>query len=193
VSSAEQPIDWQSHIDALTEVRAVLDQCDVEKLFSYGPPRAGATEDELRTAEAHLGEPLDAQYRAFLRTANGWPSFFQANDLFGTEELLGGSRMQNARELLGFLEREAVPGHLVHEADYLPIGVSDTEIDLFLMTRRHTARPGNVVWYAGYPIERYETFESFVRYALKLQRHQIEYFRSRSNADTEQRNAPNKK
>jgi hypothetical protein len=175
VSGAEQPIDWQAHVDALTEVRALLEQWDADKLFSYLPAPAGATEDELLAVEAHLGEPLDPQYRAFLAIANGWPGFIQSNDLFGTEDLLGGPRMQLAREFVGYLEREPVPGDTVHAADFVPIGASQFEDDVFLLARHHTAQPGKVSWYAGDHFETHDTFEAFFLSLVAVGREVIEH------------------
>jgi hypothetical protein len=174
-------IDWQSHIDSLAEVHALIKRFDIDDPFDYGTPSAAATEDELLGVETHLGEALDPQYRAFLRTANGWPAFSCDFDLFGTDDLLGGPRMQMALELLSYLVREPVPDYVVVAEDLLPIAVSQTNIDVFFISRRHTAHPGRVFWYAGARIEEYETFEAFFLHALALRRTALEEARKQSS------------
>ncbi len=56
-------------------------------------PRVAATNNELASAEQHLGVGLDPSYRDFLGHANGWPSFMQSVDLLGTDDLADGPRL----------------------------------------------------------------------------------------------------
>jgi len=113
-----------------------------------GAPVAGGRGDggEVAAAEQTLGFALDEKYRDFLRYANGWPAFHNAEDLFGTRELLVGV----GREKLGHLEQSAVLAAGVDREHVLPIAASRDDMDLFLRRRavsgsgpaRVDARPG---------------------------------------------------
>src|ERR1700754_5134440 len=92
--------DWRKEIAVMIYVKEAIAKLDVDHLWNYCLPRVSATEEQLRTAEAAVGHPLDDQYATFLRYANGWPSFYGSVDLFGTEELCGSDRMKYAKELL---------------------------------------------------------------------------------------------
>lgn len=49
----------------------------------------------------------------------------------------------------------------IRSADVFPIGVSDGDIDVFLLGAAGTPLDDQVFWFAGREIERFPTFEAF--------------------------------
>src|SRR5439155_12669854 len=93
---AVMSLDWKRTLGEFILAKKRLADIDTVGLFTYTLPRLASTEAKLRSLEQRLGEPLDVGYRAFLLCADGWPSFVQDIDLFGTEELTGGGRASRA-------------------------------------------------------------------------------------------------
>jgi hypothetical protein len=100
--------DWRPAIVRMVEIKQAIYEADTDGLWEYHLPKVAATEDEIAAVEARLGIRLDPQYREFLRYANGWPSFYQSVDLFGTEDLAGGPMMDHVNEMLDVIEPEPV-------------------------------------------------------------------------------------
>jgi hypothetical protein len=155
-----EPADWKQRIGVMALVKQKLAEVDTEGLWEHHLPRVAASEERLREVEEHLGEPLDPSLRGFLRHADGWPSFFQTVDLFGSDDFLGSDLFRHAQEMLGFLELEqpAAAGPL---EGLLPIAASRVDLDLFVMTGRSVSRPGTVIWLAGSEIDRYPSFDEY--------------------------------
>jgi hypothetical protein len=158
------PADWKERIAVMALVKQKLAEVDAEGLWEYHLPRVAASQERLREVEAHLGEALDPSYRDFLLHADGWPAFYQTVDLFGSEELLGSDRFRHAEEMLGYLEEEQPAGTGLRR-ELLPIAASPVDLDLFVMRRRSSSRPGTVIWLAGSEIDR---FPSFAEYFLAM-------------------------
>jgi hypothetical protein len=153
-------MDWKKTIGIAYLVREQLAQADIEQIFPFHMPEVRADESTIAQAERELGFDFDQSYRAFLACANGWQSFYQANDLFGTQDLTGGTRMERAVTLLDALfPLSDVCG--VEEEELLPIAVSSTDIDLFLLSRSRGSSKGKVFWCAGQLVETFENFEEF--------------------------------
>lgn len=74
-------------------IRQKMQELDSEHLWAYHWPKVGASDDAIQSVERRIGEALPCDYRAFLRHADGWPAFYQAVDLFGTGDLLGGRQV----------------------------------------------------------------------------------------------------
>lgn len=168
-----EPADWQERINVMALVKQRLAQVDAEGLWEYHLPRAAASEERIQEVEAHLGEALDPSYRAFLRHADGWLAFYQTVDLFGSEELLGGERFQHAQEMLGYLEDEQ-PATAGLRNELLPIAASPVDLDLFVMTRRSSPRPGTVTWQAGSQIDQYPSFDEYFLAMIDYNRSEIQ-------------------
>ncbi len=123
-------------------------------------PEVAATSEAIRNVEKLIGEPLDAIYREFLTFANGWRGFYHSVDLFGTGEFDGGPYWEIAKELLETLAPiEDLCGLTL--TDILPIAVSQDSIDVFVMSRSHTRKPGEEIWFAGQLIDRFSDFDEF--------------------------------
>lgn len=159
-------MNWPKEIVTMAGIKSEVAKADREKLWPYALPRVAAEPAQIAAAEAELGVALDPQYREFLSYADGWPAFFQRIDLFGTAELRGNERMQHAREMLGYLEPIVLQSAQVERADLLPIAATTRDLDLFVMTRPADGRPAQVIWFAAYEVQR---FDSFQEYFLAMQ------------------------
>jgi hypothetical protein len=150
--------DWPSEIVTAVTVRQYLDA--VDDLYEYPLPEVAADERQVAAAERTVG-PLDPGYRAFLTYANGWRSFLQKIDLFGTEQLLGATPAKAAQEALAALDDDvsAQIGFDLSEAH--TIGASEAQTDLWLIGRPGTRRAGEVLWFWGSDFEDYPSFDEF--------------------------------
>ena len=122
--------DWKAEIVKLVLVKQALAEADRHKLWPWHLPSVAASDEQIEACERKLGFPLDPIYAQFLRHANGWRGFYQAVDLFGTEELCGNERLQRAREVLGYLEASVLQQSRVARDELLPIAVSRFDLDL---------------------------------------------------------------
>jgi hypothetical protein len=167
-------IDWPSEIVRGVLIQQRIEALDQARLWRRYLPEVAATEVELRQAEQRLGHPIEPQYRAFLAHANGWRWFYQAVDLFGTQQLLGASPMEFARLQLGAVEgADFVAAVGMSKTDVLPIGASGHQGDLFLLAQPWSHHPGTVSWYTGQLIERYPNFDEFFLAMLDYNREEI--------------------
>lgn len=178
--------DWEQEIAAAVKTQEELKKVDTDQLWEYPPPNAAATEDELAGAEEHLGFPLDPQYRNFLSYANGWRCIIDDVDLFGTDELMGGPRMQQALELIEIIEEFSVESPAeenITTSDLLPIGHSKTQRDEFFLLKPDSVAPGMVLWYYLPEIERYPNFDAFFLAMVDYNRLRLEGFQEENNRE----------
>jgi SMI1-KNR4 cell-wall len=169
--------DWRSEIVKGVTVHQRLAELDAGGLWQYHLPEVAASEDEIETTERELGYRLDARYREFLHFANGWRSFYQDVDILGTRNLLGDGLMQGARRQLAAVE----PAMFLDDVgmaigDVLPIAASDHQSDMFLLGLPWSREPGVVIWFAGYMVERFHSFDDFYLSMLDYNRRQIVKF-----------------
>lgn len=170
-------VDWRAAIVQGVIVHQRLAELDTAGLWRHHLPEVAASEREIAATETALGYRLVPQYREFLQFANGWRSFYQDVDIIGTTGLLGEGVMQTAREQLA-----AVEPHLFLEdvglpvSDVLPIAAGQRQSDMFLMATPSSPKPGIVVWFAGYTVERFEGFTEFFLAMLDYNRRQIAKF-----------------
>jgi hypothetical protein len=116
----------------------------------------------LIETEAVIGHTLDPRYREFLSIADGWECFYHDVTLFGTKELIGGKVMDAANGMLEEIVPEAFKEGPLRKTDLLPIAVSATDKDMFVVTRPGGVHPsGTIIWIAGYEIDRFPTFDDF--------------------------------
>ncbi len=152
--------DWRKQIAIAHLVKRRVAELDVAGMWPHCLPEVAATPEEIAQAEASVGEPLDAKYREFLSFANGWKAFFHSVDLFGTTDLVSERRIRMGNDLLRSLEPlDQVCG--LKTSEVIPIAVSQDAIDLFVISRRKTQTPGEVVWLAGQLVERFPNFDEF--------------------------------
>lgn len=138
------PYTWFHEILRLLRVKRELARLDGRR-YPLTALESPASERALLAAEAALGRRLDAQYRDFLATGDGWRRLYAHVHLFGTRDLLGSPAMARARRLQANLQLDDA---------WLPIACGD--IDLFVQTPA-----GAVIWYAREEIERYRDFAGF--------------------------------
>ena len=85
--------DWITEIVVAHRVIERLRELDTRDIWDYHLAEVAANSERILAAERHLGLTLDERYRAFLGYADGWKSFYQSVDIFGTTELVGGPVM----------------------------------------------------------------------------------------------------
>lgn len=173
--------DWKAEIVKGDAIHQRIEELDRGRLWQRHLPEVAASEEEISSAEAALGFRLEERYRTFLRHANGWKSFYQAVDLFGTANLLGASPMDSARRQLQAIEALELEAALdLNLADVLPIGASALQRDIFLIAQKWSDRPGSVVWFAGRVVDSFPTFDEFFLAMLDYNRREVSYLESDS-------------
>lgn len=156
--------DWEELIGFSVLLRQQVHDLKPD-LRPYTIPGVGATEEQLRAAEARLGYPLDPMHREFLSYANGWRYFFVYTHLLGTDELGQGELWQTGNELLQLYYSEGPA-----RTDFPPRGeitlvaVGSEVTDLFVIWRTGPTLDGGrpVSWLAGEEIDRFPNFREFL-------------------------------
>ena len=172
--------DWKAEIVTAVLVQQRIEELDREGFWTRYLPEMGAKESQLAATERSLGFAFDLQYREFLSYADGWRSFWQAVDLFGTQELAGGPMMQIARRQLGAIEeRDFEAAVYAPIARVLPVGASSLQRDMFLMPIADTNGAGSVVWYDGSVIERFPSFDEFYLAMVDYNHLDLDFFEAR--------------
>jgi SMI1-KNR4 cell-wall len=170
--------DWKQRIVELVLVKQKLAELDTKGLWQYRLPSVAATEGKLKSVEARLGEALDPAYRTFLLHADGWSSFYQTVDLFGSDDLMGNDRHHHATEMLSYVEEGVLTLGGLRREDLLPIAASPVDLDLFVMTRRSASHPGMVIWLAGSEIDRFPSFDEYFLAMVDYNRLEVQHLRS---------------
>lgn len=173
--------DWVQRIAELVTVKQRLGEVGRGNVWEIRFPAVAAEEAHVVDVEGELGEKLNSQYREFLLHADGWPAFYQAVDLLGTGDLSGGSdRGTRARNTLSYIEDAALEESGLRRADLIPIAVSSTDQDLFVILRESSTTPGVVVWFAGAEVDRFPTFSEYFLAMIDYNRNEVAYFEARS-------------
>ena len=149
--------DWKREIAIAHLVKQKVSEVDANRLWKYYLPEVAASEPSIDAGEKRLGIRLDPEHRAFLKHADGWKAFFHAVDVFGVQDLVEGPRHERAIRLLESLE-DLKPLCGFDREELLPIAVSATDIDLFVISKADSDRPGVVLWLAGQLIDRFPSF-----------------------------------
>ena len=153
--------EWRERIVYMALIKEKVAQVDVEGLWPWHLPSVKATEDEIKAVEARIGERLDESYRTFLSLAGGWVAFYQMVDLFGCADLIGGPRFNRGQELMRGLGEREYRQMGFSANDLLPIAASTEEVELFVMARRHTRAPGQVIWLAESVVDVFPSFDEY--------------------------------
>lgn len=150
---------WMVRIVRMLEVRNKMYLADTEQLWDYYYPELAAQLEDILSLQKKLNVTLSQDYIDFLLRANGWKCFYQNVDLFGTKDF-GAKNMTYAKQLLN-VELE-YHDSLRQIKDYLlPIAVSRTDKDLFVMVLTEGKDFGQIVWLAGGEIDRFSSFVEF--------------------------------
>jgi hypothetical protein len=171
-------IDWKKEISVLVYIKQVLSDLDKNHLWEHHFPEVAAGGKEIENVEQHLGFQLDDRYAEFLRHANGWRSFYQSVDLFGTKDLLGSDAMQNAKMMLDVIDENAMKASRLNKDDLLPIGASSLDLDIFFIVKPSSEHSGQVIWFAGQEIDRFKNFYEFYLAMVDYNRAEVEDLRS---------------
>jgi len=165
--------DWKKEIAVMVYIKQVLHDEDKSNLWPWYLPEVAATSEQLEEVERHLGHTLDGRYKLFLQHSNGWQGFYQEVDLFGTNDLLSGEKMVRALMFLDTID-DALRASSLSKDELLPIAVSNTDIDFFVITLPNSASPGMVIWFAGGEIERFLNFDEYFLAMADHNRHMID-------------------
>jgi hypothetical protein len=152
-------IDWKAEISRMVYWKQMIADNDRLNAYPWHFPRVGATHEDVALAEKSVGHSFSPQYDEFLRHANGWQGFVVAIDLFGTKDFLDGrsQKVMQRTELSAFVEK-----HGCGSDEFMPIGASDTDLDVFLhFSPSAKTLPGGVLWFANEEVDRYESFADF--------------------------------
>ncbi len=166
--------EWKQRIVDMVRIKQAIADLDRQGIWEYRLPAVAATEEELKAVEQNLGEELDPEYREFLAYAGGWPAFLQTIDLFGPNDLLGSERFRHAQEMLGYVEPKIIEALDVKREHMLPIAASPVNLDLFVITRRAALKPGEVIWLAGYEIDRFPDFDEYFLAMMDYNRGEVD-------------------
>lgn len=177
--NAEENKEWKDKIAVMVLVKQEIWRLDKAGLWPYHLPEVAATEEQLMTAEAHLGHGIDKGYRDFLKCANGWKGFSQTVNLFGTGDLVGSSLMNYALEMIEVMD-EAYPIEDTgfSKEELLPIAATFEDRELHVITRATSHQPGVVIWFSGQEIERYQSFEEYFLAMTDYNRLEIDRLRN---------------
>ena len=166
-------MDWKRELVIAHLVKNKISEVDVDGLWENTLPEVAASGEQLAALEQVLGYHLDPQHRQFLLQANGWRAFMQHVDVFGVDDFTRGPRAARAIELIDSLEPlDSLCGYGKH--DLIPVAVSSDDIDVFAMTRPHTATLGKVFWFAGGLIETFPCFEEWFLSMVDYNRQEYE-------------------
>ncbi|AZK44862.1 SMI1/KNR4 family protein [Paenibacillus lentus] len=170
-------MNWIETIAIMILVKQDMEKYDEEGLWEYHLPEVAASEELLIKTEQHLGYHLDSEYKEFLKYANGWKSFYQSVDLFGTNELVSSSDMDYAVNILNAIEDSVIFECGVPRDELLPIAVTKIDKDLFVITKLNSSNPGQVIWFAGEEIDRFDNFKEFFLSMIDYNREELKYFK----------------
>lgn len=157
-------IDWKIEISKLVYVKQVIADLDKQKLWPHHLPRIAASNEDVANLENKIQRKIPDEYLEFLRFANGWSGFYQHVDLLGTDDYFNEELMAYADEI--FKQTSFANDRI---EDLLIIATTRHDTDLFCLN----LDSGEVVWFAGDEIERFETFDEFFLAMLDYNREEI--------------------
>jgi hypothetical protein len=151
--------DWKAEISRIVYWKQYAAEHDKKKALPWHLPRVGAKPEGIARAETETGFSFPADFKEFLRYADGWQGFHVFTDLFGTKEFLEGkpTSVLQRPELLAFLKAN----HLT-EKEVIPIGASEFDLDVFLLFSLESKMlPSGVLWFASEEVDHYKSFSDF--------------------------------
>ena len=163
---------WKERIVEMLMVKSKLDEVDEEPLWDYYLPELPAKPEEIARAQKEHNLKLSQEYIDFLRLANGWKAFWGDTHLLGTNDF-SSDAMTYARNQLrieALYDRD-----LFQMQDHLlPIGVTLTDKDLFVLVMADGDQFGQVIWLAGGEIDRFASFGEFFDSMIAYNRLRLE-------------------
>lgn len=141
-------------------VKQKLAQVDVDHLWENTLPEVAASKEQLESLERRIGYSLHPMHREFLLHANGWRAFKSQIDVLSVEDLIDGDRAVRVLDLIESLE-PLVNICGLQKNDLMPIAVSSSDIDVFMIAGPHTEVAGKVFWFAGGLVDTFENFDEW--------------------------------
>lgn len=172
-------LEWKKEIAVMVYVKQALADVDKTRLWPHHFPSVAASDEQIVEVARHLGFALDERYASFLRHANGWRGFYQTCDLFGTPELIGNDLMKYARVLLESIDPQVLTYSHVTRESLLPIATTRQDRDLFVLSTPAAERPGEVIWFAGEEIQRFNNFDEYFLAMADYNRTQVQMTREK--------------
>ncbi|AZK97316.1 MULTISPECIES: SMI1/KNR4 family protein [Streptomyces] len=152
---------WSVLCAEMDTVKRRLKAHDRRALWPHEPRRPPAPPERIAGIATVTLCPVDPDYAAFLRHADGWPGILQDIDLFGTRDF-GTSAYADAEESVRTIQEVARIERDRGFSRLVPIGASRDDIDvLVLHGNGKPDRRNPVSWFAGGEVERYPTFTDF--------------------------------
>jgi hypothetical protein len=139
-------------------------------------PNPGASLAAIALAEERLGRPLPPSYRAFLRSHDGWPRFFEGATLLGTANL--GKRLYEDLARAAWEASETSAAELgpsrfaprLRRPELVPFGVDLQATTLFAFDPARISADGEcevIAWVSEIGVRR-ESFTAFLEWILEL-------------------------
>lgn len=170
--------DWPTRIVELVRVKERIARLDTDGIFPYTLPAVAAPNSRIDDFEAHTGLTLDAGHRSFLAAADGWPAFFETQDLLSLSQLAAGEH----RDVFTAWMESAPPQAKAEgysAATLLPIAV-DLEMPLFaampviegrVISQVLSLDPSGI-------IDDFDSFEAYFDSTIAYSRRNLEDFES---------------
>jgi hypothetical protein len=166
-------MDWKLMISRLVLINGEIYKVDKKGLWPYTLPKVAAAEEQLTEFQKKLGRTLPEEYLEFLRHANGWYGFHQETDLLSVDDFFN-DKYDKSISLFFDSDEYYVEG--IEKKDLLPIGVNPPNGDIFYLSLSNDEYFGNVIWYAGWEVERYSNFDEFFMAMIEYNRSEIDQF-----------------
>lgn len=163
---------WKERIVAMLSVRDQLYKADKDELWEYHFPEVAANMSDISDIQKKLGVSFSDDYIDFLLCADGWQCFYQDVDLFGTKDYET-EKFTYAKTLLN-VEAEYDKELRELGGALLPVAVSKTDKDLFVMILKEGEDYGTVIWLAGGEIERFDSFGDFFEAMIDYNKEELE-------------------
>ena len=159
--------DWKLAIVKNFQWRQAAEDYDKARICPMGAAKVAASNEAIMSAEHAVNFQFSDDYRDFLRHADGWPSFCQSLNLFGTTDFRSGESrrlLNNNRDATAFMNQLGYSSE-----DYVAVGGERSGPDLFLLISPHSTRlPGGVIWFDKEELERFDSFCEFFSSMIKL-------------------------
>jgi len=166
-------MNWKDEVVKLVYLKQALKEVDTEGLWTFNLPKVAASAEEVANLKSELNFPLSAELMDFLLVANGWDAFYQDVNLFGTTDYLGSKLFLFAREMFSAIEGDVISATGFAREDFIPIAVSTTDRDIFTLSRT-----GEVFWFAGDLIDKFDSFGEYYLAMLDYHRVEINHWKS---------------
>lgn len=166
-------MNWKDEIVKLIYLKQALKEVDAEGLWTFYLPKVAASSEELEKLKSEIDFPLSNNLMEFLSFTNGWDAFYQDVNLFGTADYLGSELFLFARKMFSAIEDGVLASTGFAREDFIPIAVSTSDRDIFALSKA-----GEVFWFAGDLIDKFDSFDEFYLAMLDYHREEINHWKN---------------